>query len=246
MKNASPHSQNAPTPAEEWAVISRQLFTEIVKHPGVNLAYRQPSAEELASMSQAEADDAMVLADQAAKERRGYTEAMAPLRALVMRGKVKRTDPRIWKLTFALGKGEFRPRYGAVEVMVADLFDIPETEADAKAQEVVDSRSALPPVPIDRKESPVWLAEFAEAVGDCEYANAFLIPLLNMSDERARSAIAAIAQGRQRAKEPRAPSGQDARLARKAYVDACLKAVKAHQRGAEPQGRATEPRRGQV
>jgi hypothetical protein len=114
--------------------------------------------------------------------------------------------------------------------MVHDLFDIPETEADAKAQEVIDSRSALPPPPIDRKEMPSWLGEFAEAVGDCEYANAFLIPLLNMSDEKARSAIAAIAEGRRKAKAPKASTGQEARIARKKYIDSCLSAVRAHQR----------------
>jgi hypothetical protein len=214
----------------EWLAIFRHLLAEINKHPGVDLAYKKPSDAEMALLSEAEVAEILVLTDRSTKERKGYFEAMSPIKDLTLRGRIKRTDPRVWKLTFALGKGEFRPRYGAVEVMVHDLFDIPETEADAKAQEVIDSRSALPPVPIDRKETPPWLGEFAEAVGDCEYASAFLIPLLNMSDERARSAIAAIAEGRRKAKEARPSTGQDARRARRDYVDACLRAVKAHQR----------------
>lgn len=235
MKTNTPEKQKTATDIQkertaEWLAIFRQLMAEINKHSGIDLAYKKPGDVEMALLSEAEVAEILVLADRSAKERKAYFEAMSPIKDLVLKGRIKRTDPRVWKLTFALGKGEFRPRYGAVEVMVHDLFDVPETEADAKAQEVVDSRSALPPVPVDRKEMPPWIGEFAEAVGDCEYANAFLIPLLNMSDEGARSAIVAIAEGRRKAKTPRSSSGQDARLARKAYVDSCLRAVRAHQR----------------
>lgn len=213
---------------QEWLAIFRQLLTEISKHPGIDMAYRKPSDEVLATLPEAEVEDILVMEDRATRERKAYFEAMAPLKDLVMRGRIKRTDPRIWKLTFALGKGEFRPKYGAVEVLVADLFDIPETEADAKAQEVIDSRGALPPPPVERKDLPPWLGEFKAAIGDCEYAEAFLYPLLNMSDEAARRAIVAIGEGRLKAKAPRPDARADSRKERRDYVDKCLRAMKGH------------------
>lgn len=75
------------------------------------------------------------------------------------------------------------------------------TGADEAARRIVTTPKALPPVPLDAREAPAWLPEFAEAVGGNELAiKPFLLPLLNMSDDAARKAIAAIKRGRDRAR----------------------------------------------
>lgn len=131
------YEQPTLTPEQEWVKISRQLFGEINKHPDIDLAYRLPLPEALSQMSESDQDRAMVIAEQAANDRRGYNQAFAPLRALVMSGKVKSTDAKVWKLTFAIGKKEFRPKFGEVEEMVLSVFEIPRTGADVEARKVV-------------------------------------------------------------------------------------------------------------
>jgi len=109
------------------------------------------------------------------------------------------------------------------------------TGADAEARQVV---SAPSPRMIESatsgKRAPSWLPEFAEAVGDNELAQkTFLIPLLNMSDEwKVRSAIAAIAKGRDTARKGTSMERMVSDAQRKrqgertGYIDDCLRSVR--------------------
>jgi hypothetical protein len=111
------------TPAQQWANISRHIFTLLNGKPGSNMLYRLKDDENYPhNMTKEEASKAEEVSQIATTDRRGYAQVLQPLQAVVLSGEVTNTDPRIWKLIFAIQNSSFRPTFGEVEDALYKAF----------------------------------------------------------------------------------------------------------------------------
>ena len=114
--------------AHEWLVASKEIFSAITFTPGIDLSDRK--------------------IPQVATDLRGYAQAMEPLKALVLAGRIKASDPAIWQIVYAVRGGKFRPRYSELEEIVRAKLGArlpPPENQDAYRQVQAPGRPALPP-----------------------------------------------------------------------------------------------------
>lgn len=128
--------------AQAWATVARKVLAALSSQPGIDLSLRREEVN-VADFSDRKAyEEALHLADEAATDRRGYAEAMEPLKKLLLAGKIGPTDAKVWQIIFAVRGGKFRPKYAELQEIVcrklgidpATINPAPITGADAAAR----------------------------------------------------------------------------------------------------------------